>query len=82
MTTLPSQEKQRTNTEGKKTDKDRLSGSVIFREKNKCVTGGGGGGVVRCGCCSLEATLQQLGGTGGACQCFVANRGGVDGAAG
>lgn len=42
----------------------------------------GGVGEARCGCCSLEATLQQLGGTGGACQCFVANGGGVDGAAG
>ena len=49
------------------------AGSVAFREKNKCRV---------CGCCSLEATLQQLGGTGGACQCFVANTGGVDGAAG
>lgn len=39
-------------------------------------------GEVRRGCCSLEATLQQLGGTGGACQCFVAHRGGVDEAAG
>lgn len=44
--------------------------------------GVGGGGVVKRGCCSLVATLQQLGGTGRACQCFVANRGGVDGAAG
>lgn len=47
-----------------------------------CKEGVGGGGAARCGCCSLVATLQQLGGTGGACQCFVTNRGGVDGAAG
>lgn len=51
------------------------------KEKNH-VCKEGGGGVVRCGCCSLVATLQQLGGTRGACHCFVANRGGVDGAAG
>ncbi len=47
-----------------------------------CKEGLEGGGAARCGCCSLVATLQQLGGTGGACQCFVANRGGVDGVTG
>lgn len=75
MRTLPSSEA------GKQT-KTKTGWVVRSAQRQKQVCKEGGAGVARCGCCSLVATLQLLGGTGGACQCFVANRGGVDGVAG